>query len=227
MRARGWRTRRTAGRRTGGRCGDESRRRRRRNRRPPGPRRDPPRRRAALPRRKSQSLGNVCMAPPVIPFWVRFCYGLTAILVFMSLSIVPALLDRHETRALAVVALGACLIPAAVLGTLAWRHERALRTRYERHLEGLCLECGYDMLLSRQRCPECGAPVLPAQRYPALATFFALHYSVDPRDPRLPGVVPGPSQWAVDRVRVAQELRRFLAEDYDEEATARILALDF
>jgi hypothetical protein len=167
------------------------------------------------------------MAPPVTPFWVRFFYGLAATLVAVCLVIALRLIENFNARGIGFAVLGFCLVPACVLGYLAWRYDNGLRTRYDRHLEGLCLECGYDLLLSRQRCPECGTPVLPAQRYPQLATFLTLHYSAAQVDGRLPGVIAAPSAWAFDRVRVAQELRRFLAEDYDEEATARILALDF
>jgi hypothetical protein len=137
------------------------------------------------------------------------------------------LLLFDQTRGVALMVVVPLFAGGCALGYVAWRHDRWLRTRYERHLEGLCLECGYDLILSRQRCPECGAPVLPAQRYPALAAFFALHSSDAHAGWPVGEVMLKAGAWAVDRHRVVQELRRFLAEGYDEAATARILALDF
>jgi hypothetical protein len=55
-----------------------------------------------------------------------------------------------------MVALGAAALPA-YRGML-WRRERAERRR-ER--SGCCPNCGYDLRASPERCPECGAIVVP------------------------------------------------------------------
>jgi hypothetical protein len=50
-------------------------------------------------------------------------------------------------------------LPATRLigGIKAYRRHRRLR---ERHAQGLCTACGYDLRETRERCPECGTPVL-------------------------------------------------------------------
>jgi len=51
------------------------------------------------------------------------------------------------------ILLTTCIAPAILL----WRRLRALR-RMLRQKSGHCVNCGYDVRFSPQRCPECGAP---------------------------------------------------------------------
>jgi DNA-directed RNA polymerase subunit RPC12/RpoP len=37
---------------------------------------------------------------------------------------------------------------------------RQYRQELKRTREGLCMHCGYDLRQSKDRCPECGQPIL-------------------------------------------------------------------
>jgi len=37
---------------------------------------------------------------------------------------------------------------------------RTYRRELKRMREGLCMHCGYDLRQSKDRCPECGQPIL-------------------------------------------------------------------
>jgi hypothetical protein len=64
---------------------------------------------------------------------------------------------RHRTYAHPatnlVLILGTLVLPALWLV----RTGRAIKSRRERKRKGLCLSCGYDLRVSPERCPECGA----------------------------------------------------------------------
>lgn len=47
-------------------------------------------------------------------------------------------------------------LPCLVFGVLPMRSYLLSRRRHMREKHGLCLECGYDLRASRERCPECG-----------------------------------------------------------------------
>src|SRR5690349_8200279 len=51
------------------------------------------------------------------------------------------------------------VVPIAISCVTAgmWRIRRA-HVRARRALHGLCMDCGYDLRESGERCPECGAP---------------------------------------------------------------------
>jgi hypothetical protein len=48
------------------------------------------------------------------------------------------------------------LVAAAILPTV-WLRRQRRRRRWEKL--GLCRKCGYDLRASKERCPECGAPI--------------------------------------------------------------------
>jgi hypothetical protein len=62
----------------------------------------------------------------------------------------------HLTRV--VLPLWLVTIACAVLPAL-WIYKRAVRRR--RNRDGHCPACGYDLRASKDRCPECGKPILP------------------------------------------------------------------
>src|SRR5205823_5431759 len=59
-----------------------------------------------------------------------------------------------------------------LLRLLKWRREREINQRF---LNGQCIECGYDLRASPQRCPECGTDVPRAFSRPELANDLIPH----------------------------------------------------
>jgi hypothetical protein len=57
-----------------------------------------------------------------------------------------------------LIAAGSLQFIAAIVWTI-WII-RAYRRDKKRVREGLCLTCGFDLRESRDRCPECGSPIL-------------------------------------------------------------------
>jgi hypothetical protein len=48
------------------------------------------------------------------------------------------------------------------LGAIVWTTWiiRKYRRELKRAREGLCMYCGYDLRQSKERCPECGEPIM-------------------------------------------------------------------
>ena len=55
-------------------------------------------------------------------------------------------------------------LPLSVLVLLTGRSTLREVTRSRRRSEGRCLSCGYPLLGSSTRCPECGEPTVPARK---------------------------------------------------------------
>jgi hypothetical protein len=156
-------------------------------------------------------------------------YDVAGVAVALVGIFVCAMIPGRVGSALPGFVLVASLLAGGVLLCLGrWEDFKAER-RERRALEGLCTECGYDLLLSRQRCPECGHPISPALRYPALVEFFEgwfagarVRHAASADDLLLEAARLEPN-----RVEIAQELRRFLAEGYTDGEAARALLRDF
>jgi hypothetical protein len=54
----------------------------------------------------------------------------------------------------------AMIFMAAFAVPLAWLLAPGTRAAFQRRVErGLCVNCGYDLRASQERCPECGEPI--------------------------------------------------------------------
>jgi hypothetical protein len=57
------------------------------------------------------------------------------------------------------------VLPAVALMWVAFGVTHRRRTLHARRLRaGLCARCGYDLRVSKQRCPECGSPIVTTIR---------------------------------------------------------------
>lgn len=99
--------------------------------------------RAASPRARVAYLGSLLIAF-ALPAWEA--------LRNRSPDTEPLQFDRLCLRLGCFAAVG---VSAAIVGTVTFRSRRAA----ERMRQGLCAACGYDVRVSADRCPECGAPL--------------------------------------------------------------------
>ncbi|HEX4797145.1 MAG TPA: hypothetical protein VH370_25355 [Humisphaera sp.] len=88
-----------------------------------------------------------------------------------------------------ILLLAALFVPRLLM----WLRERETNRRF---LNGQCIECGYDLRASPQRCPECGTEVprgfsnreLPHRDVPVVEEFprIELHRGFSHKGPQLP-----------------------------------------
>jgi len=78
-----------------------------------------------------------------------------------------------------ILLLSAFVLPRLLM----WRREREINRRF---LNGQCVECGYDLRASPQRCPECGTEVPRAFARQELANDLNSHKLISPRGRNLP-----------------------------------------
>jgi hypothetical protein len=72
--------------------------------------------------------------------------------VAMCVSVIRALDTGHLLGRLEATFLLAATAAAGLMGYLTWKDVQ----RTELRAAGLCVQCGYDLRGSRDRCPECG-----------------------------------------------------------------------
>ena len=111
--------------------------------------------------------------------WRRYTFSLLFGLWPLELAFAAGGGDMGEAIAfwtgaavLAVVFLGLrdALISLAARPQMPWPWQWRERRRYHRLRRGQCVECGYDLRASPERCPECGAAT-PSRERSAAAGF--------------------------------------------------------
>ena len=105
------------------------------------------------------AIGLILLTGIVILTWLR-APAYNPLYVYLMLAVaacIACLLVRLLMFIPPEVVVSGTIILAVVTAFITWRGRD--RIHRERDIAGLCLGCGYDLRASRDRCPECGAPI--------------------------------------------------------------------
>ena len=112
----------------------------------------------AFTKRRSRLYETSSLFPPKFRFsFIGICFERNESAVGLF-SPVPPAVTSYDNYSRVVIPLWFLWIPITLL-TLAIPRKTIQLLRRQRL--GLCLNCGYDLRASNERCPECGTPILP------------------------------------------------------------------